>query len=165
MGGHELSLELIGVKTFHVAPVVLEEVRELVVEEDCRFQVGWNIKFDDALLFLEDISNTSISSVVDESICWGCRNGNFGIFRTEMVRVFVRRKICERCCVDGRSRREFFTVGVVKCDLCHKRRAPNEQTANGRKDDANYEESGKDGFGSKNASLQERRRVHALNIT
>lgn len=62
-----ISLQLVRIVTLHISPMVLIEVRKLVVEEHGRLDIVWDFELDDALLLLADVC---LSRVVEEGILW-----------------------------------------------------------------------------------------------
>ena len=66
------TLELVGIETFYISTMILEEVGELVVEKDGMLQFCRNIEFDDALSFGGDIGDGCVGCVVEKSVSRGC---------------------------------------------------------------------------------------------
>ena len=67
MNADKLALELIRVQALDISPMILVEVRKLVVQQDRRIKAEWNVELDEALLLLTDGG----TRVVDEGILWG----------------------------------------------------------------------------------------------
>ena len=49
LNGPVLPLQLVSIKTVHISSVVLVEIRELVVKQDCRLQIRRHVKLNNAL--------------------------------------------------------------------------------------------------------------------
>lgn len=67
MNADKLALELIRVQALDISPMILVEVRKLVVQQDRRIKAKWNVELDEALLLLTDGG----TRVVDEGVLWG----------------------------------------------------------------------------------------------
>jgi len=80
--GPVLPLQLVRIQTVHVSPVVLVEVRKLVVKQDGRFQIRRHVELNDALR----LGPQTRARVLDESVL-GCVVLCFGIGRAELVGV------------------------------------------------------------------------------
>lgn len=97
--------------------MVLVEVRELVVQEDGRLDVVWDVELDDALLLLADVR---LGRVVEEGISWCGTRLLIGFRGTETVVVFrdgdgvVRDGVLEICGTSANG----ITLCVVDSNFC-----------------------------------------------
>lgn len=66
--------------------MVLEEIREFVVEKYRRLEVRWNAEFDETLSLL---GNVCFVGIYDQRIGWRGKNGGIIVLGAEMIRIFV----------------------------------------------------------------------------
>jgi len=125
--------------------MVLIEIGELVVEKNGWLEGCGDVKLDDALSLLGDVGDGGVGGIVEERVTRG-RMLSIMICCAELVRVLVRRHICELEVVERSCCGKRLALGIVKSDFRDARRAPDEETADGGEYNADEEEGGQHGL-------------------
>lgn len=141
-----IALELLVVEALHVAPVVLVEVGELVVEQHGRTHSLRDVKLQRALLDVSRHLDSVVRHVDGRALPHGRNLG--GVARRLKLHVHL----AGRHAFEYRGRRIRGAVGVVELDHLYARARVQQQPADGRKYDSDREEQGQHRLGRQNGS-------------